>query len=101
MIAEPQIDVLGSDDAAIRAEALGVLFQMDRVLALGLAGVRATEISPEEDALLKDRAAARAKGDYRRSDEIRSELERRGLRVKDTKEGQRWERVASRGSDAR
>jgi len=35
----------------------------------------------------------RGSGDYGRSDELRALLEERGIRVKDTKDGQRWERI--------
>ena len=68
---------------------------MDQVLALSLRD-RASDadLSDEERAALTERDAARKKGDYKRSDELRAELERKyGIRVKDTKEGTRWWRV--------
>ena len=55
--------------------------------------------SAEERAALAERDEARKKGDYKRSDELRAELERRyGIRVKDTKDGTRWERVRRKGA---
>ena len=41
-----------------------------------------------------ERQAARKAGDYKRSDELRVALETHGIRVKDTKDGTRWERIA-------
>jgi cysteinyl-tRNA synthetase len=81
--------------------ALALLFDMDRVLGLSLRehASGASELSDEERALLGARQTARAAGDYARSDQIRDEIERRGIRVRDTKEGQRWERVGRTGSE--
>ncbi|HET9808814.1 MAG TPA: cysteine--tRNA ligase [Candidatus Limnocylindria bacterium] len=82
-------------DVAAKRHALEVLFDMDQVLALSLRD-RASDadLSVEERAALAERDEARKKGDYKRSDELRSELERKyGIRVKDTKEGTRWWRV--------
>ena len=53
----------------------------------------------EAKALLDERQAARDRKDFKRSDELRVELEKRfGIRVKDTKDGQRWERDGRRGA---
>ena len=38
-------------------------------------------------------------GDYARSDQLREELRKRGYLVKDTKDGQRWERVPPEKKD--
>jgi cysteinyl-tRNA synthetase len=40
-------------------------------------------------------------GDYARSDELRAQLEALGIRVKDTKAGQRWERIPPQGNEGR
>jgi cysteinyl-tRNA synthetase len=40
---------------------------------------------------LKQRDAARARGDYASADSIRDSLERSGIVVEDTLEGTRWE----------
>jgi cysteinyl-tRNA synthetase len=82
-------------DVATKRHALEVLFDMDQVLALSLRD-RASDadLSAEERAVLAERDEARKKGDYKRSDELRAELERKyGIRVKDTKDGTRWWRV--------
>jgi cysteinyl-tRNA synthetase len=42
--------------------------------------------------LIAERAAARRKGDYARSDEIRANLLTAGVILEDTKAGTRWKR---------
>lgn len=102
-VAEDAVALLSSPDTADRARGLGLLFDMDRVLGLGLEAWsrRSTEVPEDVRALLDERAAARAKGDYARSDQLRDELRKRGYLVKDTKEGQRWERASSRDKDVK
>jgi cysteinyl-tRNA synthetase len=93
--AEAVLDLAATGDVATKRHALAVLFDMDRVLGLALREHASdADLSAEERAALAERDAARRKGDYKRSDELRAELERRyGIRVKDTKDGTRWERV--------
>jgi cysteinyl-tRNA synthetase len=45
-------------------------------------------------ALLDDRDAARAARDWAASDRLRDELAQRGIAVEDTRDGQRWRRIA-------
>jgi len=93
--AEAALKLVNSTDGASRDRGLGLLFDMDRVLGLGLeasAGARA-ELEGEDKRLFDERLAARKVGDYTRSDELRAALERRGIKVKDTKDGARWERI--------
>ena len=93
--AEAALKLVNSTDAASRDRGLGLLFDMDRVLGLGLeASATATlELDGEDKRLFEERLAARKAGDYKRSDELRAALETRGIRVKDTKDGARWERI--------
>jgi cysteinyl-tRNA synthetase len=58
------------------------------------AGLSATTmISDEEiEQLLAERARARARRDFARADQIRLELDQRGIIVEDTKDGVRWKR---------
>ncbi|MFN2520531.1 MAG: cysteine--tRNA ligase [Candidatus Limnocylindria bacterium] len=86
---------------AERDRGLSLVLDMDRVLGLGLrdAAAAATRLSDEERELIDARGAARATGDYARSDELRAQLERRGVRIKDTRDGTRWERVAQERSE--
>ena len=95
--AEAALGLANSTDVPTRARALGLLFAMDQVLGLGLerAAQLTDELSNEDRALFEERAAARAAGDYARSDELRVALEARGIKVKDNKDGTRWERVGT------
>ena len=80
---------LSTADAAC---ALDRLRDLDQVLAIlpepepGLDG--------ETQALLDARAAARAARDWAASDRLRDELAARGVAVEDTRDGQRWRRLA-------
>jgi cysteinyl-tRNA synthetase len=98
--AEAVLDQAATGDVAAKRHALEVLFDMDQVLGLSLRERAAeADLSEEERALLAERDAARTDGDYKRSDELRAELERRyAIRVKDTKDGTRWERVRRKGA---
>jgi cysteinyl-tRNA synthetase len=70
----------------------GVLRDLDRVLAI--LPEASAELDPDLAALVEARAAARAARDWAASDRIRDELLARGLAVEDTRDGQRWRRVA-------
>lgn len=95
--AEAALKLVNSTDAASRARGLGLVFDMDRVLGLGLeaGAVARDELTGEDQRLFDERAAARAAGDYARSDELRVALEARGIKIKDAKDGTRWERVGT------
>ncbi len=94
--AEAAMKLVNSTDEPSRRRGLGLLFDMDRVLGLGLeASATATDdLAPDDERLFDERVAARADGDFKRSDELRVALEARGIKVKDTKDGARWERIA-------
>ena len=99
--AEAAIGHAATGDVATKRRALGLLFDMDRVLGLSLRerAEAAAELPADARALLTERERARANKDFKRSDELRDELMRRfGLRVKDTKDGQRWERDDREGA---
>jgi cysteinyl-tRNA synthetase len=68
-----------------------LLRDLDRVLAILPAATEA--LDPDLAALLEARQAARAAGNWARSDELRDELRSRGLSVEDTRDGQRWRRL--------
>jgi cysteinyl-tRNA synthetase len=81
-------------DAPLKA---GLLAAMDNVLGLGLlvsAGpVAPSALSPEDQALLEERAKARLAKDFAASDRLRDALKARGIAVKDGKDGQSWSRA--------
>jgi cysteinyl-tRNA synthetase len=70
---------------------------LDRVL--GILAPADDDLPADLAALLDERAAARAGRDWAASDRLRDELAERGVLVEDTRDGQRWRRVAevSRG----
>jgi cysteinyl-tRNA synthetase len=79
---------LSTDDAG---RALAALRDLDRVLAI-LPDEEAG-LDPDTEALLQQRAAARAARDWASSDRLRDELAARGVAVEDTRDGQRWRRI--------
>jgi cysteinyl-tRNA synthetase len=70
-----------------------LLLDWDRVLGLDLGrGVEApTELPAGASDLLEQRERARSERDYATSDRLREELAALGVRVTDTRDGQRWE----------
>jgi cysteinyl-tRNA synthetase len=93
-----------SDTAMPAAMILRNVALFDLALGLNLLGtapeellVQAEELGiPEADIekLMEERKSARQNRDYRRADEIRQELLKAGIQLKDTPEGTTWERVA-------
>ena len=81
---------LSTDDAR---RVLDALRDLDRVLGV-LEDPAEEALDPELQALLEERAAARAARDWAASDRLRDELADRGVAVEDTRDGQRWRRVA-------
>jgi len=74
-----------------RDAALGALKKVDSVL-----GVLRFEDEVLPDALMslvKEREAARKKGDYKRADELRDELKQKGIVVQDAPGGTKWKRA--------
>ena len=55
---------------------------------------RSRTLGPGLQTLLDQRAAARAARDWAASDRLRDELADRGVAVEDTRDGQRWRRIA-------
>ena len=80
---------LSSADAE---RALAALRDLDQVLAI-LPDAE-PGLDPEVERLLADRVAARAARDWAASDRLRDELAARGIAVEDTRDGQRWRRLA-------
>jgi cysteinyl-tRNA synthetase len=91
----PMIWEMAKSDLPPAAKAL-LLLEWDSVLGLRLGeSVSApppAELTPDQQALLDRRAAARAAKDWAESDRLRDELATLGVIVKDTKDGQTWTR---------
>jgi cysteinyl-tRNA synthetase len=80
---------LSSADAA---RALDAIRDLDRVLGV-LSDASGGTLDDELQALLDERAAARAARDWAASDRLRDTLADRGVAVEDTRDGQRWRRI--------
>ena len=76
------------------ARAVATIRDLDTVLGIAAPVV---EIDPEHQALLDQRAAARAARDFAESDRLRDELLARGIAVEDTRDGQRWRPLVGAG----
>jgi cysteinyl-tRNA synthetase len=83
---------LSTDDAA---RATGLIRDLDQVL--GIAAPAVASLAPDLQALLDARATARAARDWAESDRLRDELQRRGVAVEDTRDGQRWRVMVGTG----
>jgi cysteinyl-tRNA synthetase len=92
-----------SDSAMPAAAVLRNVALFDLALGLNLLSTAPEELLVQEEAgipvadiekLMEERKSARQNRDYRRADEIRQELLRAGIQLKDTPEGTTWERVA-------
>lgn len=73
------------------AEARSLLEEFDSVL--GFVAQEQEPLSPELQKLFDEREAARRNKDFARSDQLRAELLKHGIAVKDGPKGARWERV--------
>ncbi|HKB28724.1 MAG TPA: cysteine--tRNA ligase [Candidatus Limnocylindrales bacterium] len=80
---------LSTENATV---ALAALRDLDQVLAI-LPDSEAS-LEAEDEALLQARATARAARDWAAADRLRDELAARGINVEDTRDGQRWRRIA-------
>ena len=83
---------LSTADARRAADAIRAL---DAVL--GVTAPADDGLEPELQALLDERAAARASRDWAASDRLRDELLARGVAVEDSRDGQRWRLVVTAG----
>jgi cysteinyl-tRNA synthetase len=100
-----------SRDEGLPAEDLALLVRtFERALALGLLDVDPAALDPpaeielgadEVDRLVAERDEARRAGDFARADEIREELQRRGVEIRDSEEGTTWRPVALPGGRER
>jgi cysteinyl-tRNA synthetase len=69
-------------------------FIRDLDTVLGVTAEPAAEVPPDVATLIEARAAARSARDWAESDRLRDELTARGFAIEDTRDGQRWRRLA-------
>jgi len=72
--------------------AKSVFQKIDSVLGFGFQKIKEEKIPEEIKKLLQDREQARSAKDWKRSDEIRVEIEKNGYAVEDTAKGQKVKR---------
>ncbi len=80
-------------DEELKAEAkLRVLHKMDRILGLDFQSwaPEAVELAVDEEKLIAERQEARERRNFKRADEIRNILLKRGIILEDRPEGVRW-----------
>ncbi len=80
---------LSTADARIVTSFLG---DLNRVLGIG-PDVLEQDLSPQLEALIEARAAARTARNWAESDRLRDELATHGIVVEDSRDGQRWRRL--------
>ena len=76
-------------------EKRAVIEAIEPLLGLGLLDTTSEELSEEAQRLISERAEARNAKDFERSDQLRLELSKMGIEVRDTSEGQVWSRLTS------
>jgi cysteinyl-tRNA synthetase len=81
-----------SMSSADAGRALALLRDLDEVL--GVLPDAVEELTADLRALLDARASARSARDWAAADRLRDELAGRGVAVEDTRDGQRWRRIA-------
>ena len=64
----------------------------------GISAAGAATLPAEVQALVRSREEARQRRDWKESDRLRDEIQKRGWIVKDTKDGTRWERIRRKGA---
>jgi cysteinyl-tRNA synthetase len=70
--------------------ARGFMKEIDSILGIEIDALAQRTLSQEEEDLIAAREEARSVKDWKRADEIRGELEKRGVVIEDTAEGVRW-----------
>lgn len=79
------------DDAGIALQSRKILLELSEIFRLNLKESEAGDLPVVKiESLIKERDEARAKKDYKRSDDIRKKLSGMGVILEDTKEGTVW-----------
>jgi cysteinyl-tRNA synthetase len=92
------LSLLSEVETAIEKQGIGdlealttFLIQVDNLLGLGL--LESQDITPEQRALITERNKARSTKDFTRSDQLRDDLLKQGIELRDTAEGALWSRI--------
>jgi cysteinyl-tRNA synthetase len=90
-----RLRAIEKDESIGNQDKRAIFLYADQVLGLDLnrtvAEEAVIELSAEAAALLEERVAARAAGNWAESDRIRDQLAENGILVRDSKDGQSWE----------
>jgi len=73
-------------------KAIALMHDFDSVFGI-LKEEEKEEINKEVKQLIENREKARKNNDYKLADKIRDELKQKGIILKDTNQGVRWEKV--------
>ena len=84
--------ITNTDETTSPEDKRATLLDFDKVLGLGLAGLKKEKIPNEINALATEREQARKEKNWARSDELRAQIEASGYVVKDTDSGPRIEK---------
>jgi len=78
------------EDAKVALAAKEILLELSTIFGLELKNKKNEDLPAKVEALIKERDEARAKKEYKRSDDIRKKLSGMGVIIEDTKEGTVW-----------
>ncbi len=85
-------DIL-KDENISNADKKATVLDFDKVLGLGFADIKTDKIPEEVSKLIKEREQARKNKDFKKSDELRKEINSLGYEVKDTADGQKISKI--------
>ncbi|RLE47067.1 cysteine--tRNA ligase [Candidatus Woesearchaeota archaeon] len=74
-------------------EKYDLILEFDKVFGLGLDKLEREKLSPELMELIKERERARKEKDWKKADELRDELKKKGIIVEDSPDGTKWKKV--------
>ena len=70
-----------------------LLLNFDKVLGLGIKNFAREELSRDLKELIKKREKARKDNNWNLADKIRNELKQKGIQLKDTNKGVKWQKI--------